>query len=230
MRKNRKPLIGITPQYDPEQDRTWVQHTYLNAVSACGGVPVVIDLYAEEAMVSALCEKLDGILLTGGADIHPSHYREQIDTLCGYICCRRDRLDKILVEQAMRRRLPMLGICRGMQSINVFSGGSLYQHVSCHAKDTHDIRVVPDSLLYRILSEETLSVNSFHHQCVKAVPSGYRICAQTEAGDVEAIESVDGRFCLGVQWHPEKVFRSDPLQKRLFDAFIISCKETWTCR
>jgi len=223
MRKYRKPLIGITPQYDPEQDRTWIQHTYLNAVSAAGGIPLVVDLYADEAMAEDLCEKLDGVLLTGGADIHPFYYREPIDALCGYVCRHRDRLDKILVERAEYLHLPILGICRGMQSINVFSGGSLHQHIPNHMQSIHDIIVDPDSLLFRILGDGRISVNSFHHQCVKEIPSGYRACARTAEGDIEAIEWDGVRFCLGVQWHPEKENGEASSSGFLFAAFIEAC-------
>ena len=208
------PVIGISGNFR-EGDCTLAQAYYMSVVEA-GGTPVVIPSYDNDKALVSLLDTLDGIVLSGGADIDPDFLGEEpLD--CVSINPRRDRQELTLVRLAVDRQIPVLGICRGIQVLTAALGGKLYQDIKTqhdqpcieHSQTiarglpSHDVKLVKDSLLYGFFGKETLAVNSFHHQAVKEVPAGFRVTASAPDGIIEGMESTTFRPILGVQWHPE---------------------------
>ena len=200
-----QPLIGITPQYDTEGERVWIRSSYSEAVIAAGGIPVTLDQVTQPAVLDALCARLDGVLFSGGVDIHPGRYGEEIDPKCGTIAEVRDAFEAALFAAAEKTGMPVLGICRGIQTLNVFSGGTLCQHIDGHSGVRHMVDVVADTRLYGILGKTDINTNSFHHQCVKGPAPGMMVNAYAADGTIEGIERPGDRFFIGVQWHPERM-------------------------
>ena len=208
------PVIGISGNFR-EGDCTLAQAYYMSVVEA-GGSPVVIPSYDDDKALVSLLDRLDGIVLSGGADIDPDYLGEE-PLECVSINPRRDRQELTLVRLAMDRQIPVLGICRGIQVLTAALGGKLYQDIKTqhdqpaieHSQTisrglpSHEVRLEKDSLLYGFFKKDTLAVNSFHHQAVKEVPTGFRVTAVAPDGIIEGMESTAFRPVLGVQWHPE---------------------------
>ena len=237
----KSPVIGLTGNFR-DGDCT-VAEGYYQSVLKAGGIPVILPPNKETDMLGHMLDTLDGILLTGGADINPLYWGEEpIKELHG-INPQRDHQELLLVKMAADRQIPILGICRGIQTMTAALGGSLYQdiHVQMegvrikHDQDlersyaSHSVQIESDTLLHKIFNTNTIAVNSFHHQAVKDVPSGFRICARSIDGVIEAIESTEYKSILGVQWHPECfILRGDTCMMPLFEWLIkeaISFKE-----
>lgn len=247
MRK-RKPVIGIAAQYDEAERRLFLVEHYEQAVFLGGGIPVVLPLHAAKSDLLAVMRWCDGFLLPGGPDISPFLFGEEAHEGCGRILPERDRIECMLVKEALTNRLhcrkPLLGICRGIQVMNVAMGGSIYQDMGeqggrlpeegrlAHwqaaraAVPTHTVCLEqrPDLPVDGWLSEllggrEELKTNSFHHQAVKRVAEGFAICGAAKDGVIEAIHKEEHPFCLGIQWHPEDLLAEEE-HRRIFEAFI----------
>ena len=210
----KAPVIGISGNFR-DGDCTLAQAYYMSVLEA-GGTPVVIPSYDDEKALVSLLDSLDGIVLSGGADIDPAYLNEE--PLEGIsINPRRDVQELLLIRLATDRHIPVLGICRGIQMLAAALGGKLYQDIKTqHGADSlehsqsiarglpsHEVRIEKDSLLYSLMGTETLAVNSFHHQAVREVPAGFRVTAVAPDGIIEAMESTAFSSILGVQWHPE---------------------------
>jgi len=238
---SRRPLIGIpaaTLEPPPNPGAPYFQFSgnYPAALAACGALPVIIPLGLPEELLRELFERLDGLLLAGGVDVAPEAYGETPHPALGRVDPLRDATELTVARWALAADLPILGICRGIQSLNVAAGGTLYQDLSAqyagairHAhrpaespweRPTHRVTVTADSRLATILGVRELPVNSFHHQAVKDPAPGFAVVARAEDGVIEGIERPAGRFVVGVQWHPEGMFRTDPAARRLFAAFV----------
>lgn len=227
------PIIGITFGYN-EKDPN---NNYIRAIEKHGGI--ARPLYP--GAPSEAFRGLKGLLLTGGRDIDPIHYGEEEHETTD-IDFERDELELPLCKQAMEENLPVFGICRGIQIMNVAIGSSLHQDIPSQFTDHlthkiientddswHDIQIQPDSLLNQITGETTTEVNSRHHQSLKVIGEGFTVTAQSKDGIIEAIEDTSKRFMLGVQYHPERMFKEpDSLElqehsAKLFTAFINAC-------
>ena len=209
------PVIGLTGNFR-DGDCTLAEGYYQSILKA-GGVPFIIPCYDDtDALINTL-DKLDGILLTGGADINPLFLGEEpIQELHG-INPRRDRQELLLTRLAADRQIPILGICRGIQTMNAALGGPLYQDIHSQMEGTrikhdqnldrcyasHTVAIEKDTLLHRLFKADTIAVNSFHHQAIKEPAPGFRVCARATDGVIEAMESTEYKSMLGVQWHPE---------------------------
>lgn len=212
---------------------------YVHALLAAGATPLLIPPGLSPAALTALCDHLDGLLLPGGADIDPARYGEEALPACGRVEPERDALELDLTTLALRRDMPIFGICRGMQTLNVACGGTLYQDITSqipgapdHARSeeprdfrAHDVRVEPDSRLVGILGATNIRVNSLHHQAVKRPADSVRIVAWSSDGIAEGMELPDRRFVLAVQYHPEELAPTDAQSRRLFSAFVQACRE-----
>lgn len=216
-----QPLIGITSFEDRgRQPAPYIslKESYARAIEAAGGIPVILPL-ANAAQARAIIPRLDGILFSGGGDIAPWFFgQEPLPGLGGYDT-RRDEWEIELCNAAWDAKLPMLGICRGCQLMNVARGGTLIQDIE-RAKPTalqhnpavphdelcHEISIEKESALARIFGAERLRVNSFHHQAVEKPAGEFAVIAQSSDGIVEAMEAKDGRFALALQFHPEGLF------------------------
>lgn len=239
LRSSHSPLIGLSAnRLSNEGSR--ISGTYVKAVQMAGGIPVIIPVTTDGAVLRAIVSNLDGIIMTGGEDIDPAWYKESHRKELGEVDSIRDIYDLKLLKLAMDRNIPLLGICRGEQLINVAFGGTLYQDIPSqreqHLKHyqelpgsnpTHKVVVKSGSLLANILEEDTLSVNSFHHQGIKDLAPGFTPVAYSTDGIIEGIEAWPDRPVLAVQWHPESLTSAgDTTMLKLF-RFLVEKAEVF---
>ncbi len=232
-----RPTIGITSWHHQDEEERWefVQESYTRAIREAGGLPVILPIAGKAPdLVPDYLQTLDGLLLTGGEDIHPSFYREIVLERCGAIDEDRDLFEVEMVRAARERTLPLLGICRGLQVINVALGGSLYQDLTYRPgtsashdapkekryESIHTVRVQPGSRLARILPPGAYPVTSSHHQIIRDLAPGLAANAIAEDGVIEGIEDPHAPFLLAVQWHPERMAPRVVHQQALFQGFI----------
>jgi putative glutamine amidotransferase len=206
---------------------------YVAALARHGAEPVRLDVRTPAEVRESALQSMDGLLLSGGTDIHPSQYGQSIHG-SREIESDRDQLEATAWAVARSRRVPVLGICRGLQAINVFSGGSILQHVEGHAGPTwstgpaamHPLRLVPGTRLATLLGEaDTLEVNAYHHQGIREadLAPGLRPAAWADSAAgplVEGLEGTDDRFVIGVQCHPERTESTPEVFEHLFAAFV----------
>lgn len=227
-----KPFIGVTSDIDEKGD-TLVQTRYITAVRRAGGVPIVLPVGMEA--IDEVCAHLDGLLLIGGEDIDPSLFGEEPHQKLGKVFPQRDEMELALVKAMAQQDKPVLGICRGYQIMNVACGGTLYQDIHAQLADdllqhnqltdlefaTHLVDIVSDSILAECAGTSEIRVNTLHHQAVKEAPSPLVVTAMAKDGVIEAFESSEHSFFVGVQWHPEAlVKRDDATSLRLFERFV----------
>ena len=214
----------------PESDIVSINNKYLAAVWEVGAVPTLLMPKAEDEYISRVCEQFDGFIFCGGDDLDPKYYGEQKSEKIGNICSARDEFEEKLFRAVYATGKPILGICRGMQVINAFLGGSLHQHMDGHIQSedksvtTHPVLVEKDSMLEKITGANEFPVNSFHHQAINSLAPGLVVDAYSKNdGYVEACHSEEHKFLFGVQWHPESYFESSDISKKIFQAFIDAC-------
>lgn len=235
IQKKQSPIIGVSAGRT-QVGSSIVQSTYINAIAKAGGTPVIIPAITDITILRNMVKNLDGLVLTGGEDVDPSYYGEKAIPNMNEVDSIRDIYDLVLLKLATDRNIPILGICRGEQIINVAYGGTLYQDIPTQVQDksikhkqseprekgTHMISIASGSQLHKILNVSEVSTNTFHHQAVKKVAPNFKIVAGTSDGVVEAIEAYPNRSIMGVQWHPEgHVLGGDTIMLKLFD-FIVS--------
>jgi putative glutamine amidotransferase len=230
----KKPWIGIPTRYHEKSEYIGQIRHYLDAVIWAGGLPLLIPSTGDRDITREYVERIQGVLLPGSpTDVDPSHYGAAPHARLGKRYPERDATDFAILDIAEQEGMPVLGICFGVQSINVHRGGSLVQdipalvsHPLMHDADDglpparHLVRVAEDSLIGRLAGRSEVEVNSYHHQSVDRVGQDLRPVAVSPDGVIEAVEDVKGRFVVGVQWHPERGWRDDPLSQGLFSAFI----------
>ena len=232
----RVPLIGVTPSQDDKTGRITVNQDYLDAVRRSGALPVLLPLFTEEGAWRDMLDAVDGLLLTGGADVDPACYGETRLPLCGAPAPLRDLEEFALCHLALARHLPILAICRGLQVLNCALGGTLYQDIETQygpqlkhpryevPRDrVHQVTVAEGSRLGVMTGLAAFSVNSRHHQAVKSLGTGLRAVAWAEDGLIEGAELPGEPFVVGVQWHPESLSDYRPEAQALFNAFAAAC-------
>lgn len=243
-----RPLIGVPTWFDssvlyPTVSIYAMNRIYLDALQASGGVPVLIPLNLDQQSLRHLFGQLDGLLLAGGEDIAPQQYNNSAPAIDDSLQLDRDATELLLTQWALACDMPILGICRGMQLINVALGGTLYQDLASQRPESnkhdffapqyersqlsHGLEVEPDSHLATILGKST-NVNSLHHQGIKHVGKGLRVVAWATDGLPEALEAVRNSWVFGVQWHPEALMSTDPRQADIFQNFINYASEKAT--
>ncbi|GCE48090.1 putative glutamine amidotransferase [Thermosporothrix hazakensis] len=236
-----RPLIGIPCHsgVGAESDRPifFNNKAYIRAVELAGGVPILIPIFEDLSGLETLLPRLDGILFSGGIDVHPSVYQEEPHPMLGETNPLLDKLELALMRYVKEKELPTLGICRGMQLMNVALGGSLYQDLQSQYPGSlkhpnwelprnhmvHKVIIEPGSRMEKILGVRETRVNSLHHQAVKSKGTGVVISGHAEDGVPELLEVPGHRFMLAAQCHPEEIWRDEPVWGKLFHAFIEEC-------
>jgi putative glutamine amidotransferase len=239
-----RPVIGITSSQFVEtaSHGTFTRHSltvdYSDAVHAAGGLPIILPFNCE--LVADMFELVDGIIVSGGSDLDPALFGDtDIHPQTYDIIPERDAAELALARIAIYQDKPLLGICRGIQVVNVALGGTLYQDIASQFSDSvahrqqalaipaaepgHTVTIAPGSLLAHVFGAGQVSVNSFHHQAVKDVAPGFVAIGWSEDGSIEAIERPASTFALGVQWHPELMFKRSPKQLAPFSALVEAC-------
>ena len=225
-------VVIAMPRMSTDPEPTVAQSKYIESLARAGAGMRWIELSdPDQAVQDALT--CDGLLLPGGGDMDPKFYGQARIPACGEPNLLRDAAEPLLLRAFLAADKPVLGICRGIQVMNAVLGGDLYQDIkpfehlphNDHWAKVHTVTVRRGTLLSRILGQDTVLVNSQHHQAVDRVAPGFTLAALSEDGIVEAIEKPDARFCLGVQWHPEWLSDADPAMQGLFDAFVNACSK-----
>ena len=235
----KKPIIGISSSVIVDNSgsfagykRAYVNKDYVDAVIRAGGIPLIIPFSTDEEVIISQAQLIDGLILSGGHDIDPYNYGQEPSQKIGETFPERDTYEMILLEESKKRGIPILGICRGFQLINVAAGGTLYQdlslipgnilkhnQVSNPTLKTHKIEIKENSFISSIFGKETM-VNSFHHQAVDKVADDFIVVARASDGVVEAIEHKTYKFLVAVQWHPEMLAVECEKARELFVRFI----------
>ncbi len=210
----------------------YLKREYHQAVIASGGIPILLPNIKESDLIKSLLGTIDGLLLTGGGDLDPKFYGAKPHKSLTVLTENRDAFELEIIKRALEKNMPMLGICRGHQALNVVLGGTLHQDLSLltgkilkHSDKGqtgavfHKVVIESKSILHRIIGQETIETNSSHHQVVDKPGQGLRISAYASDGLIEGLEHHEYDFVVSVQWHPEGIYRRTH-SKRLFDALI----------
>ncbi|HXF60399.1 MAG TPA: gamma-glutamyl-gamma-aminobutyrate hydrolase family protein [Caldilineaceae bacterium] len=245
--RSRRPLIGVPTGREKSQrffglSLYIMNQTYVRTLENLGALPVLIPLQMSEATLRGIFARLDGLLLPGGEDLDPSWYHEPPHAQLGGTDKERDRTELLLTGWALEHGMPLLGVCRGIQVMNVVCGGTLYQDLSSQRPDlkkhdylppsferfriVHRIDIEPDSRLARALGT-VHEVNSMHHQGIAELGQGLRVVARAEDGLIEAVEMPPLPFAVGVQWHPEELAKTDLHSSSLFYEFVRAAASDW---
>jgi gamma-glutamyl-gamma-aminobutyrate hydrolase PuuD len=244
-RQEKRPVIAVTvgrrnqatPRSEIQTVVTGCDVDYIEAVVRAGGIPLLAPTTATRAAVEAMAantlDRVDALLLTGGGDILSLAYGEEPHPRLNYQDPARDEIEFAFARLAVERGLPVLGVCRGIQVLNVALGGTLFQDIpsqvpqACQHYATpvaatviHTVEVTRDSLLARVVGPERLPVNSYHHQAVKDLGRGLRVNAVAPDGVIEGVEAADGKLVLAVQFHPEELAANDARMQALFDWLV----------
>ena len=240
----RRPIIGISSSVIVDEagsfagyKRAYVNKDYVDAVIRAGGVPLIIPFSTDKEVIISQAQLIDGLILSGGHDINPYNYGQEPSQKIGETFPERDTYEMILLEESKKRNIPILGICRGFQLINVAAGGTLYQdlslipgnilkhnQVSNPTLKTHKVEIKENSFISSIFGKETM-VNSFHHQVINKVANDFIVVAKASDGVVEAIEHKTYKFLVAVQWHPEMLAVNCEKARVLFSKFVEEAKK-----
>lgn len=246
-----KPLIGIIANYTNDDEigiklnlgvhgQEWqlLPDDYVMAIEHVGGIPIILPITNDVTTLIPLIKQLDGIIFTGGPDIDPQVYGENPMPGLQEIDVKRDEYELALVHYVLERtKLPVLGICRGLQILTVATGGTLYQDITKYRKEsfnhtvlnvvkhhpTHEVMIKKGSFFYEVFKRNKIGVNSFHHQAVKDLGKNFKATMVADDGVVEGIEMSGERLICAVQWHPESMFDQDPIYIELFSSFLKQC-------
>ena len=236
---NKKPVIGILASASSEKEPEFrefanssVSNAYVQSVICGGGIPSIIPITKYEELVPAQIEFLDGVIFTGGCDVNPLFYGEEPHEKLGNITPERDWYEKWLLETADKKKIPVLGICRGHQAINILYGGNVYQDISLsenawikHRQSgapetgTHTVKLKEGSWLHSLFGD-TVKTNSYHHQAVNRLGDNLDAVGWSSDGLIEAFEKKGDNFCVCVQWHPEMMINHSSDMQKLFKEFV----------
>ncbi|MBE7065619.1 MAG: gamma-glutamyl-gamma-aminobutyrate hydrolase family protein [Ruminococcaceae bacterium] len=231
----KKPLIGITLNHREDTYFT-IRGNYIDSIIRAGGVPVPLCYDENNTELPEIVELLNGILFSGGEDVNPKYYGEETQEACGKICDDRDEFELKLYKYAVSKNLPILGICRGIQLINVAAAGTLIQDIPSFTAEkipldkhkqqppyenfAHSSNVIEKTYFSELFGKDKISTNSMHHQAVKDLAPGFKAGVISDNGIIEAIYSENHNFIVGVQWHPEFLWDKGGETEKLFEAFI----------
>ncbi|HSI65793.1 MAG TPA: gamma-glutamyl-gamma-aminobutyrate hydrolase family protein [Planococcus sp. (in: firmicutes)] len=235
-----KPIIGITSSMELGAKSYAIGEANIQAISNAGGLPIMLPYLREEADIEQLAQRMDGLYASGGYDIDPTLFGEEPHPNLGVIIPERDQFELALIKRMLELDKPILAVCRGAQILNIAAGGDMYQDIYTQKKGdllqhqqlapnshgSHFVDVPAGSLLHKLAGRERFKVNSRHHQANRRVPDSFMVSGTASDGVVEAIESREHSFVLGLQWHPENMAEaSDPSSQKIFEGFVGACSK-----
>ena len=229
-----RPVIAM-PWVTDSLMRLYMTSKYYFSIRRAGGQVRFINIADPARAAEAVC-RCDGLLLPGGGDVEPAYYGQARDPKCQEPNVRRDKGEMAMLAAFYPTEKPILAICRGIQLLNVFRGGTLHQDIgdlqdfshsdfACRGRGIHKVDITPGTCLAAIEGVETELVNSMHHQAVDRLGEGLTVSARSRDGFVEAVEAENRPFCLGIQWHPEHMSKKYPRQQAIFHAFVKACRQ-----
>lgn len=239
---NKKPRIGLTMRLELETNRFYLGRDYSEALEGLGAIPAHLPLIPKREYIREALGDLNGILLPGSdTDVDPLRFGEEPHPRLKKIIFEKEQTDLLVLEEAEKLKLPVLGICFGMQVLNVFRGGTLIQDIESQitdcvkheqgvplARNSHSLRVEKESLLSSLTNDKNVLVNSHHHQAIGKIGRDLKATAWTKDGVVECLEDTRKEtFVFGVQWHPELSWRSDALSRKIFETFVNQCFKSY---
>lgn len=211
---------------------------YMKGIEAAGGIPIILPLTSDREAIKSAAGLCDGLLLTGGQDVSPALYGQEIMSCCGEICPSRDEEEAVLCDLFISTDRPVLGICRGIQFLNAHLGGTLYQDINSqygksvehhmsppYDRAVHTVSILPSTPLFDLLFTKELGVNSYHHQAIKKLAPSLCQAAISSDGLIEAVYMPDKKFVWAVQWHPEFSYEKDPCSLAILKAFTKASAE-----
>ncbi len=229
------PIIGMLGEVDAEKS-TIVQTAYLRSIENAGGTPVLLPYTQEKKTVERFVSLCDGFVFTGGGDVHPNRYGEEMKETCGTPDVMRDELELAVFASAYKAGKPILAICRGIQILNVAMGGTLYQDLPTEYpvklfhrqkepkfSPSHGVKIMENTPLHTLIGAEEMTANSFHHQAVKDLAAGLEVMALSDDGVIEAVYAPGKGYLRAYQWHPERLAGTDENNHLLFEDFIKAC-------
>lgn len=229
-----RPIIGISGSYLVDKQQILLRDTYTNAILEAGGLPFILPTISDEGTVNAILDRIDGLLISGGGDVNPVCYGEEKLPECGESNTQRDAFELLITKKAIAQKMPVFGICRGIQVLNVAYGGTLVQDLpsACgfppekHRQPEpydelwHDVILEEGGLLASITGEKRFMTNSMHHQSIKALGGTLAVEARTQDGTIEAVSDRENAAIFGVQFHPEYFTGKSKCARALFEYFI----------
>jgi len=232
------PIIGVSGSIEKDESKQYIIRSYMTSILNAGAIPVLLSIDMDEEHIALCLDQMDGLMLSGGNDVDPQLFGESPASGLDQVNPVRDQLEMKLIDIAYQHAMPILAICRGLQTLNVALGGTLYQDLPTQyiAPDggrailhtqtspsryaSHMITLDEGTAFRDIYGEASIGVNSYHHQAIKALAPGLTVCARAADGVIEAIQDTSKPFVYGVQWHPERMKEGAPL----FEAFTNACK------
>lgn len=234
-----KPVIGVMPLYDAKRKSYWMLPGYMQSLEAEGAIVLMPSLGSDEEGLDYFIDSCDGFLLTGGQDVDPTLYHMEKSLQCGEISEKRDWLDRYVLLRAVEKNKAVLGICRGVQLMNVVYGGTLYQDLPTeyaskiehhmeppYDRAVHQVFLQENTPLKELLQKEQLPVNSYHHQAVRELSPAFEVMAVSEDGLTEGIFMPDKAYVWGVQWHPELSYQTSEDSRWILRAFVKAAEKT----
>ncbi len=240
----KKPWIGITCSQSDAGDAFFLRKNYAASVQRAGGIPILLPYGMEREEYAQIAQELDGFLFSGGMDVQPFYFGEETLMGCGAATPERDQMEMLLYQEVMAHKKPILGICRGIQFMNIAQGGTIWQDIPryfpgrlpsgealAHRQESpgimasHTVEVLPGSLLEKLVGNGPIRVNSFHHQAVKDPAPGTVVTGRAPDGMIEALEMPEYGFWLGVQWHPEYMSQQEETAAGLFRGLVEAAKQ-----
>lgn len=241
----KKPVIGLSGSHIFDDHgtfamypRAYVNHDYVQSILSAGGIPIILPFNENKDCIHDMIDCVDGLLLSGGHDVYPLYYGEEPLQGIGDVWPARDQFDFSLLDNAMKKKLPIMAVCRGHQVVNVFHGGTLYQDLKYDSKciikhsqgqtpslPTHTVTIEADSRFAQIIEKSQMVTNSHHHQTVHRVGKGLRVTATAQDGTVEAMEGTDYPYLVTYQFHPEMMASTSPDAMKLFVDFVNAAKQ-----
>lgn len=229
-----KPVIGITTFFEQKPNKIYcaVSRNYVRSIIMAKGLPVLLPICNDSSSIEDYIDRLDGLVLTGGEDVSPFFYGENPIKEVDHFSRVRDEFEIGLFTSALKKNIPVLGICRGIQIMNTALGGTLYQDIFSQVKNClghfpkkmpvdqlyHTVDIKKESILYKVFKKERIKVNSYHHQSIKSLAKDFRVSALSSDGIIEGIEHKNKTFAIAAQWHPEDLTKKHAEFIKLFKA------------